>query len=793
MKRALGHCVYRGHRGTAGNPTLDIVFSALVSCQLCVLEERPDPSQGGALRWSLPYKERCYCQGVVAPRKSTQTCTTYKDRSGDKKLWFVDDPTPLTNRMNWNKEALDILLEREEYCDPTCPLPKVVKTDQGKATAMVWWLDPVPTDSTDYVYKATCYPPSGTNFTIGISQVVCKAVDRRGITKTCNFDIKVEDNQAPVLASCPAIEPKNTDPGEVTALITWEGPVAIDNSGGIPTVTCYPPSGTNFTIGHTPVTCTAVDISGNQESCIFYVDVIDNCLRQLGMEDKRIENGQITASSVWHSELGQGYFSPLNARLNQQETFEVNAGSWCAAKNDDKPWIQVNLLAIKWVSGVMIQGRNGYDQWVTKFKVVYNIYGSKWKHVKTADDQEDLVFDGNTDRDTIVPRLFPSHVRATVIRIQPIQWHNHISIRFDLIGCDDPEWQLVFKAVSGIASATMYSDGFDEYDPYKVWERNEPNNEDIPQAHQLKTNFSGHYKSSFALDWETRNIDKVMVVLVDYTGMELMTLLFNGTGSNSFDWFSKDRLFSSSYDDIYSEPQNYFAVKGHANVGRHWFINRKYFSCPEDTGWMVVSYDFTPACDWERNRPNVLPVFLYSLTNNYTKWNIAKDNKPLGLATGLVKDSQLTTSSYYQDNTHTRSPKFGRLDNSNSWAALTNENGEYHWLQVDFLSAVGMKGIQTQGAELVQQWVTKLSIKTGDDENSLAPIMESGIDKIFTANSNANDIVDIEFPVTIFARLLRVIPVAWHEWLAMRMEVMGYYTDVGEASIFTIFVHTPAN
>ncbi len=55
---------------------------------------------------------------------------------------------------------------------------------------------------------------------------------------------------------------------------------------------------------------------------------------------------------------------------------------------------------------------------------------------------------------------------------------------------------------------------------------------------------------------------QVMVVLFDETGMELATFLFNGTGSNNLDWFSKDRLLSSPYDDIDSEPQNYFSVEG---------------------------------------------------------------------------------------------------------------------------------------------------------------------------------------------------------------------------------------
>ncbi|XP_072017483.1 uncharacterized protein, partial [Amphiura filiformis] len=516
-----------------------------LSSQLCVLEERPDPARGGALRWSLPYKQRCHCQGVVAPRKPTQVCAVYEDGSGDMKLWFVDDPTPLTNRMHWNKETLDILLERQEYC---------------------------------------------------------------------------ESNEC------------SSNPCE---------------HGGI----CYDRIGEYF--------CACQDgFSGSRCEK-------DNCLHQLGMEDKRIDNGQITASSVWSS--GHG---PQNARLNHQESHGevLVVGSWVAANTDVNPWIQVNMRAIMWVSGVMIQGRNSPTlfQWVTKFKVAYNMYGSEWKQVKTSDNQEDLVFDGNSDRDTAVTKLFPSAVQATMIKIRPIEWHNYVSMRFDLIGCEDPEWQLVFKAVSGIASAPMNSDGFDEYDPYKVWQRNEPGIEEIPEARQLTTNFTGHYKSSFAVDWETRNIDKVMVVLLDYTGVELMTLQFNGTDSNSSNWFSKDRLLSSPYDDIDSEPQNYFSVEGDTFVERRWFINMNYYGCDNDAGWMVVAYDFTPDCAWERK--NLLPAFLYSLKTTYINWNNNTDIQPLGLESGLVKDIQIIASSYHPDN---RLAEFGRLNYNNYWAPPT--------------------------------------------------------------------------------------------------------------------------
>ncbi|XP_072046700.1 C-type lectin mannose-binding isoform-like [Amphiura filiformis] len=83
----------------------------MVHSHLCVLIERPDPSRGGALRWSLPFAELCLCQRMVAPVLKSP-CPQRVD--GD--LWFVDDPRTLTMRHNWKKDILDELLNRTHRC-----------------------------------------------------------------------------------------------------------------------------------------------------------------------------------------------------------------------------------------------------------------------------------------------------------------------------------------------------------------------------------------------------------------------------------------------------------------------------------------------------------------------------------------------------------------------------------------------------------------------------------------------------------------------------------------------------
>ena len=83
---------------------------------VCILKERSDPSSATKeLKWSLPFKGRCFCQGVVtAINKSRQPCTLEGD--SEPEFWFVNDPIPLIHRSSWNQGRLDELLQRTGYC-----------------------------------------------------------------------------------------------------------------------------------------------------------------------------------------------------------------------------------------------------------------------------------------------------------------------------------------------------------------------------------------------------------------------------------------------------------------------------------------------------------------------------------------------------------------------------------------------------------------------------------------------------------------------------------------------------
>ena len=90
-----------------------------VNTHFCVLKTRLDPAPGGLLRWSLPKKERCYCQRIFTARwlkVEINSCPPMEEAFDNDDMWFIDEPRELTLPHNWRTDALDTLLERTEYC-----------------------------------------------------------------------------------------------------------------------------------------------------------------------------------------------------------------------------------------------------------------------------------------------------------------------------------------------------------------------------------------------------------------------------------------------------------------------------------------------------------------------------------------------------------------------------------------------------------------------------------------------------------------------------------------------------
>ncbi|XP_038075229.1 hyalin-like isoform X3 [Patiria miniata] len=95
-------------------------------------------------------------------------------------------------------------------------------------------------------------------------------------TEICIIDN--EDVVKPVFDQCPPVLQASypTDLNLPTAVVSWTPPNVADNSGGTVTVDASHMPGEAFDIGVTRITMNATDESGNMESCVFNVTVVDN-------------------------------------------------------------------------------------------------------------------------------------------------------------------------------------------------------------------------------------------------------------------------------------------------------------------------------------------------------------------------------------------------------------------------------------------------------------------------------------------------------------------------------------
>jgi len=87
------------------------------------------------------------------------------------------------------------------------------------------------------------------------------------------FDVHVRDTTGPAIQVHANLVIEAT--GSTGATVAYTLPTATDAVNGAATVTCAPLSGTTFAIGHTPVTCTSHDATGNTSTSSFDVHVLD--------------------------------------------------------------------------------------------------------------------------------------------------------------------------------------------------------------------------------------------------------------------------------------------------------------------------------------------------------------------------------------------------------------------------------------------------------------------------------------------------------------------------------------
>ncbi|KAH3708913.1 protein draper-like [Dreissena polymorpha] len=156
-----------------------------------------------------------------------------------------------------------------------------------------------------------------------------------------------------------------------------------------------------------------------------------------------IPDEYLTASSELHPE--NSFYedhSPGRSRLDTKGIY-INgiwlSGGWSAQTSDDQQWIQARFWDLSYITGIVTQGRNigkgsALYQRVTSYQFHFSQDCVKFVTLRDPNDDNEI-FPGNTDQDSHVTIMLPSPVRALCVRIQPVTWVEHITLRFDVLGC----------------------------------------------------------------------------------------------------------------------------------------------------------------------------------------------------------------------------------------------------------------------------------------------------------------------------------------------------------------------
>ncbi|XP_049577950.1 milk fat globule EGF and factor V/VIII domain containing b isoform X2 [Syngnathus scovelli] len=163
---------------------------------------------------------------------------------------------------------------------------------------------------------------------------------------------------------------------------------------------------------------------------------LNGCSEPMGMKSRLVSDQQITASSAFRTWGIEPFtWHPHYARLDKQG--KTNA--WTAATNSKSEWLQVDLQSPKKLTGIITQGAKDFGtvQFVSAFKVAHSDDGQVWSIVQDETTNSDKIFVGNSDNNVHKKNLFEPPIFARFVRILPWEWHESITLRMELLGCDE--------------------------------------------------------------------------------------------------------------------------------------------------------------------------------------------------------------------------------------------------------------------------------------------------------------------------------------------------------------------
>uniref|UniRef100_A0A672GC73 receptor protein-tyrosine kinase n=1 Tax=Salarias fasciatus TaxID=181472 RepID=A0A672GC73_SALFA len=179
-----------------------------------------------------------------------------------------------------------------------------------------------------------------------------------------------------------------------------------------------------------------------------------HCRYALGMEDGRIRDEDITASSQWYETTGPQY-----ARLNREE----GEGAWCPQgqlEPSDTQYLQVDLGRLTFLTVVGTQGRyarNSGNEFARAYRLNYSRDSVLWKSWKSRLGKE--VIQGNKNAyESVINDLHPPVIARHVRLIPVTKPSTAVCMRVELYGCP---WDGTLLMAPGYPVASLNDSTYD--------------------------------------------------------------------------------------------------------------------------------------------------------------------------------------------------------------------------------------------------------------------------------------------------------------------------------------------
>ncbi|XP_065838351.1 lactadherin-like [Oscarella lobularis] len=450
------------------------------------------------------------------------------------------------------------------------------------------------------------------------------------------------------------------------------------------------------------------------------------CGQPLGLTTGAISDSQITTST--------NYDANHDRRGVRLLTTTHPVQSWSARTNDANQHVDVDFGKATKVEGVATQGRGtAYDQWIVEYKILYSDDGTTWTTYE--EDGGEKIFVGNYDFESVVRNDFASPITCRFIRLNPVTWNHHISLRLEYYGCID-----VCESALGLSTGALGQTRLTAATSFNIdhgTNRGRLNSNGIVQA------------------WAALRNDGRQWFQIDVGYVTTVTAVAT-QGRGDVDFPQRVIRYRLDYGVDGHEWTTYTGSDGSALLNGNADART------------VVRNSLLPSVKARYVRLHPIEIHQHTSMRVEIYGCPKQCDFPLGMSTGAIAGHQIfASSSHAHPGCGISSSRLNQFTNPvGSWCAgVIDEN---QWLQINLGGVHHVTAISTQGRAFANEWVTSYWVSYSLDGDSWRDYQDG---RVFQANDDRDSVV--KRGLRFVAQYVRIHPRTWLGHISMRVEVYG--------------------